>query len=1341
MPHPRRLLIILLGVFVVAGVLWWVARIYLSSSRITAQVASRLQAAYGAPVQVREARIGVRGSSLHDLQIFEANASSGEAPWLVIERAEADILLWDLIQSGALPSQLTLSGVSIKLRFDKAGHLLTHIPTAAQMSQSLPEIKIDSGQITVQQEGRPDFVVTGVHTDVHDQNRRLALTGTVADPSWGEWTMNGSVGPTEASATLKSSDVHVRQSMLERIPFVPGEIWQHVRVNGESAVDCTVRYDPAAKEMHYRITLEPRATEVAVPRIELHADHGQGRIIVEDGIVNVVEVRVRAADGEIKATGRIDLAPPELDFKVDASNLQLDKLPKSWELPPWGGRLNGHADLQVALVKGKIQTNGSGQGTITGVRIPGAPKSKPILLTLHPTGEGFRFSSQAAQFRLNSPLTPAAMSIVALLLPQQPKPRADSIPSPAEFVNFVGTGLLRGIDALARAGSDAIGRLPKRGTGAAEPQETPSYLEAQLGLDDVDVAQLVAGLHIPLPFPVTGRISFNVKMAIPVNRPRDLKAYRLQGTVSSRQFTMADQEVDDLRARMVYADGILRLGELSGQVPARAPADAVSVKAGSFNGTAQLQVIPQGDFTARLALEGIPLDRALAFMPGMAGEASGTFSGNIDSRAPAAKLKDIAAWEAVGAVSAKRLELYGLTLDDAAVPLRVHQGVASIQEAQGRLAGTPLTISAELRLTNVYPFTGTVHLQKADLTVLRGLSSEMRLPVSLGGQLDVTADIKGTLRPFVVQTFGSGTADNLTVEQVKIGTSKFRWQSDADRVNVNDIQAHLYGSELSGSAVLPLRPSVAGNVDVGIRDLDVGALSRDVPKMPVQLEGRASGRLEGTLNTEAPGQPRQFRAKLELQAPQLRVQGIPTERLRASVDYRDKTLTYRMESETLGGRFHLDGQIPSANSRPAGQEPEGHLRLEKVQLGRLARALLPDTALRSLRGVVNLDLRFRHAGAQQKPVGGGSFTLDRLRWGGTVLADSLSGDVLLAERELRLRRLAGEFAGGQLRAQIVVNLEQINRSWFTLAMDQVEAARLLGPWPALADQVAAALQVRLRGTLGRKSRGGGDIVLARGRVSGLEVVDWLVPLDWAFAPGSGQIEIRESTGHVALGRAVTRASLTWGSGLQVQGQIRFFGVNLRTLLRQATELSQMGTGQISGRFDFAGNDVRSLDDLTGTLDARLQQTQALQLPVLQQLAPFLIAGQSSTSVFQNGSLRGGLGRGVFRIDQLTFAGTMLQLFIDGTITLQGRLNLEVTANTAALGANPNFLRFLGLRLPAVGPIPVSLLMEATTYFSNRLVHLRVTGTLRSPIVTVGPLSLLTGEALRFFVNRSTLPLP
>ena len=93
----------------------------------------------------------------------------------------------------------------------------------------------------------------------------------------------------------------------------------------------------------------------------------------------------------------------------------MQKLPKSWELPPFGERLSGHADLQITLRDGKLHTNGSGKGVITGVHIPGAPESKPILLTLHPTGQGFRFSSQTSEpaTELNAPVMPLALVSVA----------------------------------------------------------------------------------------------------------------------------------------------------------------------------------------------------------------------------------------------------------------------------------------------------------------------------------------------------------------------------------------------------------------------------------------------------------------------------------------------------------------------------------------------------------------------------------------------------------------------------------------------------------------------------------------------------------------------------------------------------------------------------------------------------------------------------------------------------------------------------------------------------------------------------------------------------------------
>jgi predicted anti-sigma-YlaC factor YlaD len=121
--------------------------------------------------------------------------------------------------------------------------------------------------------------------------------------------------------------------------------------------------------------------------------------------------------------------------------------------------------------------------------------------------------------------------------------------------------------------------------------------------------------------------------------------------------------------------------------------------------------------------------------------------------------------------------------------------------------------------------------------------------------------------------------------------------------------------------------------------------------------------------------------------------------------------------------------------------------------------------------------------------------------------------------------------------------------------------------------------------------------------------------------------------------------------------------------------------------------------------------------------------------------RARLSRSVVRIQRFSLSSTLLQMIIEGTVTLQGRLNLDVTARTGTLGVNPNALRLLGLRLPVAGPVPIALIAQVSSYLSNRVVHLVVGGTIRSPAVRVEPVSLLTEEAVRFFLERSNVPIP
>jgi hypothetical protein len=141
------------------------------------------------------------------------------------------------------------------------------------------------------------------------------------------------------------------------------------------------------------------------------------------------------------------------------------------------------------------------------------------------------------------------------------------------------------------------------------------------------------------------------------------------------------------------------------------------------------------------------------------------------------------------------------------------------------------------------------------------------------------------------------------------------------------------------------------------------------------------------------------------------------------------------------------------------------------------------------------------------------------------------------------------------------------------------------------------------------------------------------------------------------------------------------------------------------------------------------------------VTPYLLPGQSATS-FRSGDLQARLGHGVWRIAWLTLESSLAQIMVQGNITVQGRLDLDVTGRTTTLGGvNPVLLKLLLLSLPAAGPIPVALITQASDLFANRLVRVHITGTPRTPSIQVAPLRLLSEEAVRFFLTRALIPAP
>src|SRR5262249_50001620 len=154
---------------------------------------------------------------------------------------------------------------------------------------------------------------------------------------------------------------------------------------------------------------------------------------------------------------------------------------------------------------------------------------------------------------------------------------------------------------------------------------------------------------LKLPVALAGKVSVNVQLGIPIDRPRDTQAYRFTGSVTSPRFQVEGVEMTAVKARVNYRNGVLRLRELDGQVPR--PGDrSKERRAGTFAGSARVDVVPQKDLHADLRLKEVPLERFLALAVGPKGKPGGRLTGAVSFDAPVARLREPASWRGKASV-------------------------------------------------------------------------------------------------------------------------------------------------------------------------------------------------------------------------------------------------------------------------------------------------------------------------------------------------------------------------------------------------------------------------------------------------------------------------------------------------------------------------------------------------------------------------------------------------------------------------------------------------------------------------------------------------------------------
>lgn len=1311
------------GLYAVGGVLAVVVLfrvgigIYLATPAGKAMVSRQIGAQIGMPVEVTQVQLGLFTSSI-GMRVFDpAISDPNHSEVLAVGKAKADVSLLGLATGSVEPDWVTLDGVKITLHVAADGKVITTLPHLSGGGGSsggggghLPSIKVTGGQLTIKQDGRPEFALQNLSLSVAAAGGSVKLDGAIDDPAWSKWTVTGEVNAAAKTGwvELATPDGPLTMDRLGSVPFVPPSVWQSVQPNGRGAVAVRVWASPGGS-VEYSVDVKPADAALTLPDASVTLTRVTGQVRVTGAKITLQGAKGEVAGGQVALDGDLDFGadPTTVALKVSATGLDIKQLPAEWGLnKDFAGKLKGNADISLKIFPdGRIEPEGSGEGLITGVKVLGFD-SDDIPIRLHKRGKKLQL--------------------------QQQKEKADAGSGDRGFVRTLARC------AAPRAAQEKKPADPPAKKDAPKTDDDgPTTLDATIRLRDVDVAQLLEKLQIKMDYKIGGKMTVVASVAVPVASAASTTAYQFSGEVTSPALTFEGLTVRDVAAKMVYVNGKLSLTNLSGKID---QPDKSGRAPGSFKGSATMAVNPAGDATAKLTIDNIPLEQIARALPGVDLSITGTVSGKVDLKSQYEKLWDPTVWSGTAELTSSEIGVEARTIKDIKFAAVLAKGALTMKEARLSLEGIPVTGEATLGVSDKYPFTAVVRTTGTEVTDLRKLVPEVKLPGVVEGVLETESKVTGTLSPVSFAATGTIKASKLALGRSAANHIVAKWALTEDHVELSDLKADVFGGTITGTADVPFAADKAGKFEVNFKEVDVGIASELIPDVPVRVTGKVTGKVSGTIPAAKAGEGRVGNIELDVTAPKLTVQGIPAERLVGKAALKAGRLEYELEGKTLGGSFELKGKYPGQKKEKApptgGASDRGSLKITGIDLSRVA----TDAGfkpLAPLQGRVDASFVFDN----DLSTGSGRVTLTGVRWGNESLAREVTGVLVLRDGVLDLTDVSGRIAGGELRARARVTVTDPRRNFFSVSLSSVDAKQIValvgGDTSGVLD---GPMTFVARGRLGGETRVSGTLSLPRGTVSGVAVTDLVVPFEVSTVPGGyGRLSIQNAVINAGSGRVQPTLTVDWGhGGLRVDGHIRFIDVPIRTLVPQLGENALVGNGRITGRFDLGGQNVRSVSDLTGSLVATLNNTSVREVPILRQITPFLNTA-GLVKPFQAGDVRASLTNSVVRIERLALANPTAQIFADGTITTTGRVDLAVVAHTGTIGPSTPGLRLLGLRLPIFGPIPVGLIRDVSDFLSNRTIRLTVNGTTSNPIVKVNVGALLRDEAVRFFLSRYVVP--
>lgn len=686
-----------------------------------------------------------------------------------------------------------------------------------------------------------------------------------------------------------------------------------------------------------------------------------------------------------------------------------------------------------------------------------------------------------------------------------------------------------------------------------------------------------------------------------------------------------------------------------------------------------------------------------------------------------------------------KIMMGGCDLADQQVPFVIANGQLRLAPTTLRLANDSVSLTVAAKANERLEVDAQLQSSPIELAKLGIFAARYSSkPIPIGGLASIDGKLRCNAKSMQWTASGSSQLQHATYAGVNVGSTQMDWTANPDQLILRTISPDFLGGRYDLTARAEQLDWTTAIIQAEFDDISVARLS-GIAGIEMPVTGKLSGAAEISHFDSAAN----LRGAAKLTANGLSIYRVPIELQDSSLTIANGSCDLKTGCRMLGGsltagaKASLQPMIDFAGSA----EPQisqipmtFDAKVNNISVKRLASAARLPAAYRAVGGQISASLVRSSATAGEGLLCEATAVADSISLRRAKLTDVVTATVHIKPRQIELQSINGNFAGGRLSGRGEYMFADAGRGWARLAVDGINLRRLATPLGRSFQTASGTASVKLDARINRSITGRMLVSASHPSVSDLNVRAVRLPIDLSMTPSTGRLAWKMRSGLVEAGNGEINLSSSgdFRQSLNMQLAANFDRVDTSKLTRRGG----FDAGIVDGSIRMWAKRADDVQDLAGTFEVNLSRIKSLEVPLLDGLQTFAqsidLTGGSDAQ--NSGYLVGRLAGGMVHVDEFSLAQNNVQVLIDGTATMAGHLNLNVTASTGSMGPADGLATLANSPLLLAAPAPVTLLIKANEAIKDRVVNVHVSGTADRPLMRLQPGKQLTQDALRFFIG-------